>query len=176
MFKFISLAFVAVAAHGKMFLVPGENLEDCTSGGKAKYVDWTGLTYDAINDTLFYMNGELRFLQAVKSPWRLRMYMEKFERNAWNIAVMDRKVPDFCLIFNNPLEPTYIFTSKLKKGCPFPAGHVEKIENLKLGEVPEGFPRTMAGQYRAVLISDFMEGLKTTTECLRVNMDFYYEE
>lgn len=38
-------------------VLPDENIYDCTKNGKSKYINWTGLYYEAINDTLFYLNG-----------------------------------------------------------------------------------------------------------------------
>lgn len=41
-----------------MKLQPNEETEDCTVGGKAKFIDWSKLLVEPVNDTLFYLNGE----------------------------------------------------------------------------------------------------------------------
>jgi hypothetical protein len=38
---------------------PDADTKDCTVGGKTKYVDFTGITYEAHNDTYFTLEGEL---------------------------------------------------------------------------------------------------------------------
>lgn len=40
-----------------MKLQPNEETEDCTNG-KAKFIDWSQLLVEPVNDTLFYLNGE----------------------------------------------------------------------------------------------------------------------
>jgi hypothetical protein len=56
--KFLTvLTSLLVIVGGELHVFPAEEVEDCTKGGKSKYIDWSGLTYDAINDTLFFING-----------------------------------------------------------------------------------------------------------------------
>jgi hypothetical protein len=35
----------------------GENFEDCTEGG-SKFADYTGIEFDYVNDTQYYMTGK----------------------------------------------------------------------------------------------------------------------
>lgn len=39
-------------------LYPDEEVQDCTVGGKSKYVDFTGLSHPAHNDTHFTVEGK----------------------------------------------------------------------------------------------------------------------
>jgi hypothetical protein len=41
-----------------LIIQPTEETEDCTKGGKAKYIDFSKLLAEPYNDTLFYLNGK----------------------------------------------------------------------------------------------------------------------
>jgi hypothetical protein len=42
----------------KLKVFPDAETKDCTVGGKSKYVDFTGITHEAHNDTFFTLEGE----------------------------------------------------------------------------------------------------------------------
>lgn len=43
----------------KLIIQPDEKYVDCTKNGTSKYIKWTDLYQEAVNDTLFYLNGEI---------------------------------------------------------------------------------------------------------------------
>lgn len=55
--EFIILICITNATHGKLIILMNEEFEDCTEGGPAKYIDWSGLEYDYVNDTTYFLNG-----------------------------------------------------------------------------------------------------------------------
>lgn len=105
-------------------------------------------------------------MKEVKSPWISHIYMEKFDREQWNTAMLDMNVPDLCLELQNPAMPWYFLTSQMKKkNCPYPAGHVETFVNASLTEVPDRVPHSFIGRYRFFNDYAFIEGLKKVSEC-----------
>lgn len=53
----IYLASFAISiVNSKLFLLMAESYEDCTEGG-AKFVDFSGVEFEYVNDTLFFLNG-----------------------------------------------------------------------------------------------------------------------
>lgn len=65
--KIFILMAVAVFVESRLILLMDEKYEDCTEGG-SKYIDYSGVLFDYINDTNFLLNGfyvfhEKRFSQ-----------------------------------------------------------------------------------------------------------------
>lgn len=58
--KILLFAFVALV-RGKFQIIPEEDIVSCTKSGKANFIDVSGIHYDAVNDTLFYINGDKVF-------------------------------------------------------------------------------------------------------------------
>lgn len=59
---FVKLLIITIAlnvVNSKIVLLFNEEFEDCSKGGHAKFVDFSGLEYDYVNDTTYFLNGEL---------------------------------------------------------------------------------------------------------------------
>jgi hypothetical protein len=50
---------VVSLTQSKVAVLFGEEIEDCTEGGKAKYLDFTNLEIEYLNDTCFVLNGKI---------------------------------------------------------------------------------------------------------------------
>lgn len=46
-------------ASSKIFILFNEEFEDCSDRGYAKYIDYSGLSYEYVNDTTYFLNGEI---------------------------------------------------------------------------------------------------------------------
>jgi hypothetical protein len=55
----IVLVLAVSLESAKLKVFPDADTKDCTVGGKTKYVDFTGITHEAHNDTYFTLEGEL---------------------------------------------------------------------------------------------------------------------
>lgn len=119
--------------------------------------------------------GDVKFLKEVKSPWPVRIYLEKFERGQWNLFLLDRKYPDFCAALQVPTEPLYPFFNQFeKKECPFPEGHVQTFVNGQITSLPEQVPdQNFGGKYRLVVEYTYMEGLESHVDCLIAAADVF---
>lgn len=53
-----------------MGVLPDEEVKDCTVGGRARYVDFTGLVHEQHNDTYFTVEGELIKSSMIKFRWK----------------------------------------------------------------------------------------------------------
>lgn len=42
----------------KVQVFPADSYEDCSDGGKAKYIDFSGLEYEYVNDTEYALTGK----------------------------------------------------------------------------------------------------------------------
>lgn len=42
----------------KVSFFPSENYKDCSTDGTAKYIDYSDLEYEYVNDTAFFLTGE----------------------------------------------------------------------------------------------------------------------
>jgi hypothetical protein len=101
-----------------------EGFEMCVDPEEhAKALDFSNMKIFAETDTDVFLNGSLTVLKGVESPWKWTIFAEKFEREQWHVAVINRVIPDFCKVIQKPTEPWYYVTKKLEhKYCPFPAG------------------------------------------------------
>lgn len=108
----------------------------------------------------------------MKSPVKYEVYLEKFNRGKWEVAILNRKGDDFCALIQNPMEPWYDFFSKFKhKYCPFPPGHVETFKNQKMAAAPEFIPRNFIGKYRCTVKYIFPEDNGEQTDCCSLIME-----
>lgn len=117
--------------------------------------------------------GKLKITKTVTSPWKSHIYIEKFDRGKWNVALFDRKVDDFCKSIQKPTEVWYRFTSRLKhKNCPFNAGEFEQFDNMQVGKLPDFVSFALVGKYRFSFKSFFSNADKTVRkECFRLGFE-----
>lgn len=73
------------------------------------------------NDTHTFINGTMKHLVEIKSPWTMHVHMEHYERGQWLLQAFTKNFTDFCPEFRNPMQPWYYATKHLK-GCPYPVG------------------------------------------------------
>lgn len=139
----------------EVLLLMGERFENCEKGD-FKALDVSHLSYEYVNDTQIVLNGDnffnknssktnisildqtgyLETLHTIESPWKNKMYIEKFDRGQWHASFYNRKFDDFCKAIQNPAEPSYSFTSRFEqKECPFKAGHRETFLNRAQGKL-----------------------------------------
>lgn len=119
----IIIASLLAFTSAKVVPVISEQYETCVSpeNSAGKY-DTSGVELIALTDTDLFVNGSLKILKEVKSPFSGKVFAERFDRGAWSLELFNRNYNDFCTTFINPLEPSYVFTSKMEpKACPFPA-------------------------------------------------------
>lgn len=119
----IIIASLLAFTCAKVVPVISEQYETCVSpeNSAGKY-DTSGVELIALSDTDLFVNGSLKILKEVKSPFSGKVFAERFDRGAWSLELFNRNYNDFCTTFVNPLEPSYVFTSKMEpKACPFPA-------------------------------------------------------
>lgn len=113
--------------------------------------------------------------KTIRSPWKLRYYIEKYDRGQWHTSIIDREIPDFCKVINDQKAPWKIFTSHLKqKTCPYEAGYEQTFDMEPVPEavLPPYFSVTMIGKYRAVTISYLIdENGKTHEECSKISFE-----
>lgn len=55
--KLLLLIAVLSAVDLKVIMLMSDSFEDCSDGG-AKYIDYSGLEYDYVNDTTYYLSGK----------------------------------------------------------------------------------------------------------------------
>jgi hypothetical protein len=91
--KLTVLTFLSfqLSAFAKVQIFPADTYEDCSDGGKAKYIDYSGLEYDYSSDFEYTLTGDLKFPGGLKSPVNYEIFLEKFERGGWHKHVLDRK-------------------------------------------------------------------------------------
>lgn len=105
-----------------MEIILDEKLENCTAPGvKAGALDFSEFELIAESDTEIFANGTVKFLKNAASPFKNRVYAEKFDRGQWTPQLIDKKYPDFCAVKNIPSEPFYKYFLDCPK-CPFQAG------------------------------------------------------
>lgn len=55
--KLLLLFAVSCAIDSRIIMLMSDTFEDCSEGG-AKYADYSGLEYDYVNDTTYYLSGK----------------------------------------------------------------------------------------------------------------------
>lgn len=114
---------------GKIVLFPDDKVEFCSEeqSGHFAYDDLHVLIE---SDTDIFLNGTVKFLKEVKSPWKVYAFAEQYVRDQWVVAMFNRKIPDYCAVMKNPGEFWYAML-KDKKGCPIPEGvNLNKLKFL----------------------------------------------
>lgn len=56
--KLIVLVFGFHAVNSKLAVLFGEEFEDCSEGGHAKHIDFSGLGYEYINESAYCLDGK----------------------------------------------------------------------------------------------------------------------
>lgn len=114
-------------------------------------------------------------MKAVKSPWRVDFFLEKYERSRWHKQFFDHKIFDICPHLFNSSEPWFHITAHFKqKHCPFEAGHIEHFGSSPHSEeevayLPSDVTFSMAGKYRGNFVSYFTdENGSISIECVRI--------
>jgi hypothetical protein len=122
--KFFLLSSLAFFANALLTPIIYEEFEVCTEEGEeAGVFNLTDLEIFAESDLRVYLNGSWTFLQEVKSPWNVIIFMEKLIRNQWSVEILNKDIPDFCEVIQKPTEPWFSITSKFThRECPFQAG------------------------------------------------------
>jgi hypothetical protein len=106
----------------------------------------------------------MKFLKRVERPWKAYYYIEKFDRNQWNTALIDKKIADFCDALHEKKAPWYFFTSKMKSVCPFEAGTEDNFNMVPTYSLPKAMANfALIGKYRVTFYSYFAE----STDCTR---------
>ena len=81
------------------------------------------------NDTHTFINGSLKALLDIKTPWYIHVHTEHYERGKWLLQAFTRTYKDFCPEFKNPLQVWYYIT-KNYEGCVIPKGVILLILNF----------------------------------------------
>lgn len=122
-----------VLVSAKVYPIVEDRLELCTKPeDRAGKLDYSGLEIVLLSHEEAFLNGTLKFLKQVKSPWKSGVFVERFHRGKWNIEAFNKKNEDFCVSLRNPLEPFYYITSRyISQKCPIPAGVRFRIASLE---------------------------------------------
>jgi hypothetical protein len=108
-------------ASGQMEVLPHEEIEVCNEHGEpSRILDLTALQLVVESDDDYYLNGTVKFLVPIRSPWEIYAFGERFYRDAWTHGA-EKKMSDFCAEMKDPKSPSRSFL-KDKKKCPFEAG------------------------------------------------------
>jgi hypothetical protein len=121
--KFIFLLFcckIIQSSIGKIVLLPDDKIEIC-SEEKSGHFSYDDLHIEIESDTDIFLNGSVKFLKEVKSPWNLKAYAEQSVRDKWIVAMFNRKIPDYCAAMKQHGEFWYDML-KDKQGCPILEG------------------------------------------------------
>lgn len=112
----ILLLFVmAPIIKGKIVLFLDEKVEICSEpGNEANLFNYENLEVLILSDTEIFLNGSIKVLRDIESPWKGLFTAEKNIRNQWNIQC-EKKYPDLCESIHDPAEFTYKITKTLPK-------------------------------------------------------------
>jgi hypothetical protein len=103
-----------------MEVVPGEKIELCSKFSVDDQMDISEMKIIMESDNDFFLNGTLIFLRPIRSPWKLVVIGERFERGAW-VPGVEKKIANYCNNMRSSLQPGYPFV-KDQKPCPLEAG------------------------------------------------------
>lgn len=76
----------------------------------------------AVNDSLTYLNGTFKILSNIKSPFKVSLTTQRFNRGQWVKGELNRDILDFCFVMRNRLDIVYPLTKHIKSRCPVKAG------------------------------------------------------
>jgi hypothetical protein len=123
-------ALSGAAGTGMMEVLPHEEIENCNERGQAsKVLDLSNIAVIIEGDNDFFINGTVKFVVPISSPWEIYAYGEKFYRDSW-VHGAEKKMQDFCADMHDKSSPAYKFLKDQKK-CPFKAG-VSKVFAMPL--------------------------------------------
>ena len=107
---------------GRMKVMIDERVENCTTPGvQSGLFDFSSFELIAESDTEIYANGSIKYLKELKSPLKVHVYTEKFDRGKWNVMAYDKHQSDFCRVMHDLKEPSYKFFKDCPK-CPIKPG------------------------------------------------------
>lgn len=86
--KIFFLLFLSTAENvrSKILMLMKEEFEDCTKGGSSKFIDWTGIEFDYVNDTTYFLDGTIRESQSSKFEIFFFRRVEDFEKDYESLA------------------------------------------------------------------------------------------
>ena len=73
------------------------------------------------NDTHTFVNGSIKVMKEITSPWFIHAHTEHYERGKWLLQAYTKDYKDFCTEMHNPTAPSY-YVTKDYSACPIPAG------------------------------------------------------
>lgn len=128
MLKFIFLfllTILLVSFEAKIVMIVNEEYEKCMKPEQeAGKFDFSKFEIVATSETEVAYNGTAKVLKRIASPWRLKVFSEKYTRGSWQQTGMLRDMEDFCPKFGSPLEVWHPFMRKYMnpRTCPIDAG------------------------------------------------------
>jgi len=123
-----------------------EKIHDC---GHTGYIDWSEFELLAYNDTHTFMNGKIKMLKEIHSPWSIKVSSERFDRGEWHTGEIQRSIPDMCLELQEEVEPWYPVSKRmLQKSCPYFPGYVEHINMWPVSGFKIFIPPSFQGKWR----------------------------
>jgi hypothetical protein len=107
---------------GKVLILPEELVEKCpeNADNDAGYFGVDAIDIVVESDTDIFLNGSVKILKELKSPWLAEYYAEQFYRDTWVRSPIQRKFDDLCLSFHSPKEIWYKILKDVPE-CPFEA-------------------------------------------------------
>jgi len=124
-FRFVPVITLLIGAtQSRIIPIIYEDYEFCVNETfNAGKFDFSELEFMAESDDHVYVNGSWKFVKEVHAPWTATIFTEKYDRSQWVIDTLYKRIPDFCAVVQDPLQPWYPLTSHFEhKNCPFPAG------------------------------------------------------
>jgi hypothetical protein len=104
-------------------ILPDDHFEKCPEYADvdAKIFNTENLEIVIESDYDVFLNGSIKFLLSMQSPWNAEYYGEQFVRNTWVRSPVQKKFFDICPHIHSPLEIWYNIM-KGSPGCPLNKG------------------------------------------------------
>lgn len=127
-FLVLSLKLLQHIAVGRVVMLPEDKIEKCADSATFNGTcDFTNLKIVFESDTDIFLNGSIVLAwKGLKSPMKARVFAEKFIREKWVSALVDKKISDWCKVMHNPME-VYYNLFKDQPGCDIPEGVRAKL-------------------------------------------------
>lgn len=127
----IFVAFISFSS-SKVQILPEEGVEKCSENveNEAGYFSVDNLEVLVESDTDIFLNGSVKIMKELKSPWLSEYYAEQFYRDQWVRSPIQRKFDDLCQVFHSPTEMWYPILKDVP-GCPFAEG----VSNILLERI-----------------------------------------
>lgn len=115
----------------KILILPEELIEKCPENedNNAAHFGVDSLEIVVESDTEIFLNGSVKILREVKTPWVAEYFAEQYVRDQWVRSPIQRKFDDLCLFIHSPTELWFRITQSVPN-CPFKAG-VKMISKIK---------------------------------------------